>query len=167
MNKLPLLFLTAAIYLGFFGSIYGSADASAEAPPGSSLSGQALKKETEELIVRLKAEKKKQEDAKQDTTEIEANIKSAETNLVVNNDRHTLHDASKKFAEAIGIISKKLEESIQENNKNIETQLKVAEKNAQVIQLLQPKKKDDDSSRASESKSTNNGPETDKDDDDE
>ncbi len=165
MNKLPLLFLTAAIYLGFFGSIYGSADAPAEAPPGSSLSGQALKKETEELIVKLKAEKKKQEDEKQDTTEIEANIKSAETNLAVNNDRHTLHEASKKFAEAIGIISKKLEGSIQENNKNLEIQLKVAEKNAQVIELLQPKKKDADSGKAAESKSTDDGSETDKEDD--
>lgn len=163
MNKIPSLFLTVAISLSFLGTIYGETDTSA------SLGGKALleqdQKQIESLEVKLAEFKKSGGDA----SVIQAYIDLAKEMMELNNERHALHEATKSFEKAVGIFSKKIEVIIQKVNEILTTQSEAVIKNAQAIELLQPKPaaatQNVGNGKATESKSANDGDETDKEDD--
>ena len=102
------------------------------------LGGKALLEQDEKQIEALEGKKAELEKAGGDSTQVEGFIAVAKEMVELNNERHALHEATKSFAEAVGIFSKKIEANIEKVNGILATQAEAAIKNAQAVALLQP-----------------------------
>ncbi len=102
------------------------------------LGGKALLEQDEKQIEALEGKKAELEKAGGDTTQVEGFIAVAKEMVELNNERHALHEATKSFAEAVGIFSKKIEANIEKVNAILATQAEAAIKSAQAVALLQP-----------------------------
>ena len=151
MNNFLPIFLALFLLFGFSdglvaapsapqqdgGAVQDASVPSDEGQPGGAveahLGGQALLEEDKKQIAYLEEKKQQLESQGADTAAIEGYIELANEMMELNNERHALHEAAKKFAEAVGIVSGKIETNIQKVNKILEEQAKLSIKIANLM----------------------------------
>ena len=124
--------MTALLFSSFIEFAYGT-EAKSE-----HLGGQALLEKNKKQIELLKAKGDELKKEGGDVREIDDLVALNERLITVNNQRHELHEATKNFAEAVGVFSRNLEDDMAAIDEVIEKMADVAINNAKIAALASP-----------------------------